>query len=131
MLRNVIRGNTASTIAASIETALQSGKLASGDRLPAIRDLAKTLRVSPVTVASAYRLLRGRGLARGSGRRGTEVRSHTFAAPPTIGSHRSSGALIDLATGNPDPALLPPLGPALRGMDGDARLYSGPLESSA
>ena len=67
MLRNIIRGDSAATIAAAIEAALQSGKLAGGHRLPAIRDLAKTLKVSPVTVASAYRLLRDRGLAKGSG----------------------------------------------------------------
>jgi DNA-binding transcriptional MocR family regulator len=131
MLRNVIRGATATTIAASVESALESGKLANGDRLPAIRDLARTLRVSPVTIASAYRLLRGRGLASGSGRRGTSVRAHAFGPPPTVSSGRSSGAHIDLATGNPDPALLPPLGPALRSIDGDTRLYGGPLESSA
>ena len=130
MLRNVIRGDTAATIAASIESALQSGKLANGDRLPAIRDLAKTLRVSPVTVASAYRLLRGRGLAAGSGRRGTAVRSHGVSAP-AVSSARSTHGQIDVATGNPDPALLPPLGPALRGIDGDMRLYGAPLESSA
>lgn len=131
MLRSVIRGATATAIAASIESALESGKLANGDRLPPIRDLARTLRVSPVTVASAYRLLRGRGLASGSGRRGTAVRAQAFGAPPVVSSSRSSGTLIDLATGNPDPALLPPLGPALRSIDSDTRLYGGPLESSA
>jgi DNA-binding transcriptional regulator YhcF (GntR family) len=46
-----------------------------GQRLPAIRELAKTLRVSPVTVAAAYRLLRTRGLAVGDGRRGTVLRA--------------------------------------------------------
>ena len=118
-------------IAASIEDALQSGRLASGNRLPAIRELASTLRVSPVTVASAYRLLRGRGLASGSGRRGTAVRTPAFDAAPAVSSIRSTGVHIDLATGNPDPALLPPLGPALRSLDGATRLYGGPLESSA
>lgn len=131
MLRNFIRGDTAAAIASSIENALQAGKLANGDRLPAIRELAKTLRVSPVTVASAYRLLRGRGLATGSGRRGTAVRGDTFRALTTAGSNQSSSARIDLATGNPDPALLPPLGPALRSIDGDTRLYGGPIASSA
>jgi DNA-binding transcriptional MocR family regulator len=131
MSRNVIRGDGAATIADSIEAALQSGKLAAGDRLPAIRELAKTLRVSPVTVASAYRLLRGRGLASGSGRRGTAVRGHTFGGQVAAGRSRATGAHVDLATGNPDPALLPLLGPALRGIDPEARLYGGPLDSSA
>ena len=131
MVRTVIRGDTAADIAASIEGALQSGKLTGGNRLPPIRELAKTLRVSPVTVASAYRLLRGRGLASGSGRRGTAVRANPSSAPPPVDSIRPAGGRIDLATGNPDPALLPPLGPALRSIDGAPRLYGGPLESSA
>jgi DNA-binding transcriptional MocR family regulator len=131
MLRNVIRGDSAATIAAAIEAAFQSGKLAAGHRLPAIRDLAKTLKVSPVTVASAYRLLRDRGLAKGSGRRGTALRPQAGSAPATIGRARSSGAHIDLATGNPDQALLPSLGPALRSIDPDTKLYGGPLDSSA
>ena len=131
MLRNIIRGDSAATIAAAIEAALQSGKLAGGHRLPAIRDLAKTLKVSPVTVASAYRLLRDRGLAKGSGRRGTALRAHARSAPATIDRARSSGAHVDLVTGNPDPALLPSLGPALRSIDPDTKLYGGPADSSA
>ena len=51
MSPSVIRGDSAATIAAAIEAAIQSGKLAGGHRLPAIRALAKTLKVSPVTVA--------------------------------------------------------------------------------
>ena len=131
MSRNTIRGDSAATIAASIEAALQSGRLAGGHRLPAIRDLAKTLKVSPVTVASAYRLLRDRGLAKGSGRRGTALRAHARSAPATIDRARSSGAHVDLVTGNPDPALLPSLGPALRSIDPDTKLYGGPADSSA
>lgn len=131
MSRNFIRGDSAASIADSIEGALQSSKLATGDRLPAIRDLAKTLGVSPVTVASAYRLLRGRGLASGSGRRGTAVRANTFSGPVAVGPSRSIGAHVDLATGNPDPALLPLLGPALRSIDPGTRLYGGPLDSPA
>ena len=131
MLRNIIRGDSAATIAAAIEAAIQSGKLAGGHRLPAIRDLAKTLKVSPVTVASAYRLLRDRGLAKGSGRRGTALRAHARSAPATIDRARSSGAHVDLVTGNPDPALLPSLGPALRSIDPDTKLYGGPADASA
>ena len=131
MSLNIIRGDSAATIAAAIEAAIQSGKLAGGHRLPAIRDLAKTLKVSPVTVASAYRLLRDRGLAKGSGRRGTVLRAHARSAPATIDRARSTGAHVDLVTGNPDPALLPSLGPALRSIDPDTKLYGGPADSSA
>jgi DNA-binding transcriptional MocR family regulator len=131
MVRTVIRGDSAASIADSIEGALHSGKLAIGDRLPAIRDLASTLRVSPVTVASAYRLLRGRGLASGSGRRGTVVRANAFSRHAAVGRSRSTSAHIDLATGNPDPALLPLLGPALRSIAPETRLYGEALDSSA
>jgi DNA-binding transcriptional MocR family regulator len=120
MSQTPIAGRTAVSIAASIEQALQSGTLSDGHRLPPIRQLARSLRVSPVTVTAAYRLLRTRGLALGSGRRGTALRgqAHLPAAPV-------------LATGNPDPAFLPTIGGALRGVDPDARLYGGTLELPA
>jgi len=130
MSRNIIRGDSAAAIADSIEAALQSGKLAAGERLPAIRDLARTLRVSPVTVASAYRQLRGRGLASGSGRRGTALQAHAFSGHVVAG-RRAASAHVDLATGNPDPSLLPLLGPVLRSIDPETRLYGRPLDSSA
>lgn len=131
MSQNIIRGGSAAAIADSIESAVQTGKLSPGGRLPAIRELAQTLRVSPVTVAAAYRLLRSRGMASGSGRRGTALRGDAFTAPVQVARGRSTSARVDLASGNPDPALLPLLGPALRSVDPDTRLYGGPLDSSA
>jgi DNA-binding transcriptional MocR family regulator len=125
---NGISGRTAAAIASSIELAFHSGKLSGTTHLPVIRDLAKSLRVSPVTVSAAYRLLRSRGLARGDGRRGTSLRVPTQRAPPAVSQSRHDRQLVDLATGNPDPAFLPPIGHALRGVDPDARLYGGPLE---
>lgn len=131
MVLNAIRGGTAAAIAASVEDALQSGRMAGGGRLPAIRELAKRLHVSPVTVAAAYRLLRSRGLAAGSGRRGTALRLQGQVDPtPSLGPGRPPG-LIDLATGNPDSLFLPSLGAALRCVDPDARLYGGPIELPA
>jgi DNA-binding transcriptional MocR family regulator len=94
--------------------------------MPTIRDLATTLRVSPVTVAAAYRLLQVRGLLVSDGRRGTRVRVN----PPTPSAHaalrRVSRDLIDLASGNPDPELLPPLDSALRALDPDRPMYGAP-----
>ena len=123
-----IGGGTAAEIAASVEVAFHAGKLSRKAHLPAIRDLAKSLGVSPVTVAAAYRLLRSRGLARGDGRRGTVLRTQPQFAPAPVSQGRPSAHLVDLATGNPDPAFLPPISHALRGVDPDVRLYGGPLE---
>jgi DNA-binding transcriptional MocR family regulator len=129
-----ITGAGAKEIAASVEAGVSSGALAAGHRLPSVRGLAADLRVSPATVAEAYRRLRDRGLVTGTGRGGTRVRgqrprSWRRAAPQIAAEVRN------LASGNPDPALLPNLRPALAAAaaeltGGRARLY-GQAESSA
>jgi len=131
MSRNVIRGDTAASIAASIERALEAGALEGNDRLPSIRGLSATLKVSPVTVAAAYRLLRSRGLAAGRGRRGTRVRPTARTTAPAAAARSIRVGAVDLATGNPDPALLPPLSGALRTLNPDHHLYGGPIELPA
>lgn len=121
MIHNFIRGRRASEIAGSVERALRDGRLTAGERLPTVRSLARSLGVSPATVAGAYRSLRRRGVVVGEGRRGTRVAGR----PPLrtrMGVPVPPGAR-DLATGNPDPALLPPLGAALRGIDTTPHLY--------
>jgi DNA-binding transcriptional MocR family regulator len=124
--QKTIRGSTAIAIATSAEQAIHAGALAPGGPLPTIRELAASLHVSPVTVAAAYRLLQARGLLVSDGRRGTRVRAH----PPTPSAHsalrRVSPDLIDLANGNPDPELLPPLDAALRGLDRHRPMYGAP-----
>ncbi|MGZ8780705.1 MAG: aminotransferase class I/II-fold pyridoxal phosphate-dependent enzyme, partial [Thermoanaerobaculia bacterium] len=88
-------------------TAVAAGKLAAGELLPPVRSLAAHLRVSPATVAAAYRLLRERGLVAADGRRGTRVRwAPPISVPPALPLPRN---VRDLAEGNPDPALLPRL----------------------
>lgn len=123
MSQKLIRGAGAAAIAASAESAIDTGALAAGARMPTIRELAGSLRVSPVTVTAAYRLLRARGLLVSDGRRGTRVREH----PPTSTAHTAlrqvDRELVDLANGNPDPALLPPLGTALHRLDPERPLY--------
>jgi DNA-binding transcriptional MocR family regulator len=120
LVHTYIHGDSGVKIAASVEQALSSGKAAAGDVLPPVRALAGHLKVSPATVATAYRLLRDRGVVIADGRRGTRIRDIspviTSEAPLPAGVH-------DLATGNPDPHLLPRLRPP------HARqwLYGGPL----
>jgi DNA-binding transcriptional MocR family regulator len=99
-----------------------------GSRLPTIRDLARKLRVSPVTVAAAYRLLQARGLVVGGGRRGTHIRQHAHAHRSATAPQIAPANATDLATGNPDPELLPQLGPHLNALAHVQHAYGDPLE---
>jgi DNA-binding transcriptional MocR family regulator len=118
-----IRGRTAAAIAASVEQAVHGGALEPGAALPAIRQLASNLGVSPVTVAAAYRRLHARGLVSGDGRRGTRIRPNPPSPVPAVDHLPVPAGIIDLATGNPDPALLPSLDGALRTVAVEPRLY--------
>ena len=77
-----------------------------------------------MTVASAYRELRTRGFVVGEGRRGTSVAQRPPL--PTAPSAPLPAGALDLASGNPDPELLPRLGPFLARLDPAARLYGEP-----
>jgi DNA-binding transcriptional MocR family regulator len=92
-------------LASEIERDVRRGRLRPGDLLPTVRSHAEVLGASPTTVAAAYRLLRQRGIVVGDGRRGTRVsptRAIADRSPMTI-----PRGVRDLATGNPDPSLLP------------------------
>ena len=118
----MIRGRSAAAVAQSVEDAVHGGQLAPGASLPTVRQLARTLAISPATVAAAYRLLRARGLVLGAGRAGTRVAPR----PPSPAAGRAApmpAGLIDLSSGNPDPALLPPLDSGLRAVHAAPHLY--------
>jgi DNA-binding transcriptional MocR family regulator len=128
MLQYPITGTNASDIATSIEEGLHGGRIPAGAALPTVRRLAKTLQVSPTTVAAAYRTLRTRGLLTAQGRRGT----HVNLRPPLpvrvtaiVPRH-----LRNLANGNPDPTLLPNLRSVLPRLDLHPRLYGDPVNRS-
>ncbi|MFF5470456.1 aminotransferase class I/II-fold pyridoxal phosphate-dependent enzyme [Streptomyces achromogenes] len=108
-----IEGRGAAEIATSVEQAVGSGGLKPGQLLPPLRELAARLGVNPNTVAAAYRILRERGVIETAGRRGSRVRPK----PATTGREELRVEVPpggrDLSTGNPDPALLPRLAPAL------------------
>ena len=106
VVQNYIRGTSATTIASSIEAALNSGLITPGSLLPTVRQTAEHLRVSAATVAAAYRLLRDRGVVVTDGRRGTRLR---HGAPVAAAARflPLPGGVRDLASGNPDPELLP------------------------
>jgi DNA-binding transcriptional MocR family regulator len=77
-----------------------------------MRDLAVELGVNPNTVAAAYRTLRERGVIETAGRRGSRVRPKPATTAREYVREEVPAGVRDLANGNPDPALLPPLGPA-------------------
>jgi GntR family transcriptional regulator len=58
---------------AQIKKAVSSDKLAPGDPLPSIRQLANDLELDNKTVAKAYRLLQRDGIVQSKGYRGTFV----------------------------------------------------------
>ncbi|WKU04766.1 aminotransferase class I/II-fold pyridoxal phosphate-dependent enzyme [Micromonospora sp. HUAS LYJ1] len=109
-----ILGSTSAAISASVETGIRSGALAAGDALPPVRALATALAVSPATVARAYQELRQRGLVVTAGRHGTRVRPRPPVAPRrAVRPPAPAPNTRDVSHGQPDPRLLPPLGPHL------------------
>jgi len=103
-----IEGGTATAIAGSVEKGVRGGDLAPGAALPPVRTLAESLGVAPATVAAAYSQLRRRGIITTAGRNGTRVRSTTpIAALRSVRNLRVPENLRNLASGEPDPALLP------------------------
>ncbi|MBT1093604.1 aminotransferase class I/II-fold pyridoxal phosphate-dependent enzyme [Streptomyces chartreusis] len=107
-----IEGRRAAEIAASVERAVGSGDLEPGQLLPPMRELATDLGVNPNTVAAAYRVLRERGVIETAGRRGSRVRPR----PATTGRESVRvdvpEGVRNVASGNPDPVLLPSLAKA-------------------
>ncbi len=104
-------GKTAKDLAAHIEGAIVDGRLRAGDVLPPIRVVADHNGVATATVTAAYRVLRDRGLVVGERRRGTRIAG--TPDPPLQRAGIFPTGVIDLSSGNPDPALLPDLRPLL------------------
>lgn len=124
LVQTIGGGAGAATIAGQIERLIAAGELRPGERLPAVRTLAAGLGVSPATVAAGYRSLRDRGLVTPNGRHGTAV-----AAQPPLRvrpARTLPPGVRDLASGNPDPAVLPPMDAALAQIDTAHKLYGGP-----
>lgn len=132
-----ISGGTAAEIAESVRTLVDRGDLAPGDPLPPVRALAARLGIHRNTAVAAYRTLAGAGIVVTQGRAGTRVAARSrlpqegFAAAPAgthpAGASGTAGALRDLGSGNPDPALIPDLSPALAGAVGRPVLYGEPV----
>lgn len=95
-----------------MERGVAEGALQPGQLLPPMRELAGTLGVNANTVAAAYRTLRERGVIETAGRRGSRVRSKPATTGRDYIAVEVTEGVRDVSAGNPDPALLPALGPA-------------------
>lgn len=78
-------------VATSIRRAIHAGTMGPGDKLPPVRDLAWTLKITPGTVARAYTLLTDEGVLEAEVGRGTfvagaahgrDTRPHLTHTPP-------------------------------------------------
>lgn len=103
-------------IALETATMIRSGVIEIGTHLPAVRELAQSLGVSPATVSAAWGQLRRQKVIAGRGRNGVWVCGDTLSPRPArfekignFGEH----IIADLALSSPDPALLPDLRDAL------------------
>jgi DNA-binding transcriptional MocR family regulator len=87
-------------IAGAIRAQVASGALASGDRLPTIRQLAQQLDVNRDTVAAAYETLAAEGIVDAHVGRGTFVRGlrprARASGPVTLGLARQAERLLEL-----------------------------------
>ena len=122
------RASNAAELVEALEAAGAAGERVPGQRLPSVRRLAAEVGLSPVTVSAGIAELRRRGVVVTEQRRGTSI-----GAGPPVGSLRAplpvpAGAR-DLSRGNPDPALLPDLGPILARIRPLSRLYGEPPAS--
>ena len=112
----------------SVERAVAAGRLATGARLPTVRGLAAQLGISPATVSAAYQTLRDRGVLTADGRRGTAVADRPPLPHP---SAPLPPGVVDLSTGDPDPALLPDIQRALARLDYQPRSYRADHDDAA
>ncbi|NKK77180.1 PLP-dependent aminotransferase family protein [Rhizobium leguminosarum] len=102
-------------IALETSALIRAGVLPIGTRLPAIRDIAYELHVSPATISEAWSELRRQKIISGRGRNGTWVSGDRFVAKPErlASSGNYAAGVLDLTLAEPDAALLPRLAEAM------------------
>ncbi len=119
-----ISGRSASEIADSLRALIERGSLRPGDPLPSVRALADSLGVNRNTVVAGYRQLTKTGVIVTRGRGGTHVADLLAVAQEGFAG---DSVLRDVATGNPDPDLIPDPSRALASMAGRPVLYGEPV----
>lgn len=107
---------TVKGIMLAASTLIRDGQIAVGMQMPAVRELAEKLGISPATVSAAWSQLKKHKVLAGKGRGGVWVCGNTVMPRPIrfekIG-HYGDNIRADLAMASPDPSLLPDLQPAL------------------
>lgn len=73
--------------------AIAAGRLAAGEAIPSVRELARELRVNPATIAKAYQRLADAGLVEVRRGEGTFV----VEAPPELGRAERRARLLEAA----------------------------------
>ncbi|GAA4055604.1 aminotransferase class I/II-fold pyridoxal phosphate-dependent enzyme [Agromyces indicus] len=119
-----ITGRSAADIAANVRALIERGALLPGDPLPPVRNLADRLGVNRNTAVAAYRQLTAAGVVVTRGRGGTHVADRSAVAQEGFAA---DSVLRDVATGNPDPDVIPDPSRALAGMAGRPVLYGEPV----
>jgi DNA-binding transcriptional MocR family regulator len=109
------------SLAEQIGTAIESGGLEPGERLPPQRDLAYALGISLQTVSRAYEELRRRNLIQGEVGRGTFVRTRPRLEAMPFGSSRPPDSIAELSIYKPvlDPLHEECMKQALAGLQSD------------
>ncbi|MFC7272390.1 PLP-dependent aminotransferase family protein [Paractinoplanes rhizophilus] len=129
LITEAVDDRSARGIAAAVGRLVSAGDLPAGARLPTVRDVARSLGVSPTTVSEAWRSLTRAGAIQTRGRSGSFVA--TPVAPRQSWRFTQMGASppgrLDLSTGIPDHDLLPDLSDALKRI-GDGRLTTSYLD---
>ncbi|KAJ9433873.1 DNA-binding transcriptional regulator, MocR family, contains an aminotransferase domain [Candidatus Pantoea symbiotica] len=97
-------------------TLIRDGQIAVGMQMPAVRELAERLGVSPATVSAAWAQLKKQKVLAGKGRSGVWVSGNSVMPRPIrfekIGNY-GENVQASLAMASPDPTLLPDLRQAM------------------
>lgn len=121
---------TAEGVATSIGSLVRNGELHHGDRLPTVRQLARSAGLSSSTVAEAWRILGRHGLIETARRNGTTIRAARtemtgrFWRVPAAVPANGDRSILDLSTGTPDTELLPTIASMLDGLRADISITS-------
>jgi DNA-binding transcriptional MocR family regulator len=126
-LAESLKSRATREIAVEMAALIRSGAIAVGTQLPAVRELAQALGVSPATISAAWSELKRNRVIDGRGRNGVWVCGNKPSPRPArfenVGNFGKL-TVTDLTYAAPDPALLPDLSLALQHGAGTPQLNS-------